>query len=113
MQNIQEKAEELYGHAVDYSKTLYELGVIKMTEKAVTSVANTVSGFAIVFFLFLIFLIGGIGVGWWIGEAIGNMAAGFLIIASFYLVCLLLFILLRKQIFFPVIRNTLIKKIYE
>ena len=113
MQNIQDKAEELSGHVIDYINTLYKLGTIKMTEKAANSAANSVTGFAIVFFLFIIFLIGGIAAGWWIGESIDNMPVGFLIIASFYLLCLLIFILFRKKVFYPRIRNSIIKKIYE
>lgn len=113
MQNIQDKAEDLSGHVIDYLDTMYKLGKVKVSEKAANSAANAVTGITIIVFTSIILLIAGIGIGWWIGESIDNMPAGFLIMAVFYLCCLFLLIFMRKRIMYPRIRNRIIKKIYE
>jgi len=53
-----------------------------------------------------------LGVGWWIGEALHNMLAGFSIIAGFYVLSVLVILAFKKQIV-PSIQNIIIRKAYE
>jgi hypothetical protein len=55
----------------------------------------------------------GIGFSLWIGEALNNMKAGFLIVGGVYLVGLLTILLTAKSILLPIIRDIIIDKIYE
>jgi len=113
MQNIQDKVEELSVHVIEYINTQYQLAAVKTTEKVANSAVSAITGIIMLFFILIILLIGSVGIAWWIGEQINNIAAGFLLMAAFYLFCLVFIILFRKRILFPLIRNRIIKKIYE
>jgi fatty acid desaturase len=76
--------ESLLERATDYSKTSYEL--VKL--RAVDKTSDVVSSFvphSIVFVLmasFILFL--NLGLAFWLGEVLGEIFYGFLVIAGFY-----------------------------
>ncbi len=113
MENVKEKVEELTDHVKGYVDTLYELTVVKVTQKAADTAAFAITGLVIFVFSILVLFIGGIGIGWWLGRAIDNMAGGFLIVTGFYLVCLFFVILVGKKTIVPMIRNRIVRKLYE
>lgn len=113
MNDVKDKIADLSGHVTDYLDTQYQLGMLKVTEKAANTAAFAVTGFTVIIFTLLVLITGGIGIGWWLGDIINNMAAGFLIVAGFYLLCLLCIIIFRKRLIFPLLRNRIVSKIYE
>lgn len=113
MEKIQEKAEELSGHITDYVQTMYKLGIAKTSEKAAETAAFVITMMALTFFALIIFLIGGIGFGWWLGDLLNSRTTGFLLMAGFYLICLLVIFLIRKKFLYPMIRDRVVRKIYE
>lgn len=111
--DIKEKAKDLTGNIADYAETFYKLSVLKVTKKATDVGSSALTGLAVaVFGLFIIFF-GGLGLGWWLGDLLENRAAGFFIVAGFFLLVLLIIIGLRKSIVFPYFRNLLIRKFYD
>ncbi|HVG42098.1 MAG TPA: hypothetical protein VM888_10855, partial [Chitinophagaceae bacterium] len=60
---------------------------------------------------FLIFLFS--GVAFWVGDLVNSRAAGFFIVAGFFLLLIILIFALRKKVIVPLIRNTIISKVYE
>ena len=113
MENIKDKAEDLTDDIGDYLETFYKLKVLQITDRAagVASVSLTSIIVFVLAFFFLLFL--GLGLGWWIGERMQNMVAGFCIIAGIYAVLILIVLALRKNLILPYIRNVLIRKAYE
>lgn len=113
METIKDKAEELTDDIGDYIETYYKLKVLQITDKAanaasasLTSIMVSVLGFFVLMFL-------GIGLGWWIGERLQNMVAGFCIIAGIYALLIVIVLALRKNLILPYIRNVFIRKAYE
>jgi len=112
-QNLKEDAKDILNHAGDYAETFYKLNLLRLTKK-VSDVASVVVNSLLIFFISLcILLFISFAGAWWLGDVVQNRALGFLLIAGFYLLIILVLILMRKKIISPFIRNTLIRKIYE
>jgi hypothetical protein len=110
---IKEKTNALTDHLSDLVESYYKLGVLNVTEK-VTGIASTAITVLVVSFLALFALLFlGFGFGWWLGQQLNSMLAGFSIVAGILVVSIVTLMALRKQIIFPFIRNTIIKKVYE
>ncbi len=113
METIKNATEDLIDHTGDLLESYYKLAVVKATDKA-TKVASTgAAALAIGFFGLIILLFLGVGLAWWIGETMQDIKMGFFIIGGAYLVVLLLLIVLRKQLVFPLIRNSIIRNVYD
>ena len=112
-QNLKEDAKDILNHAGDYAETFYKLNLLRLTKK-VSDVASVVVNSVLIFFISLcILLFISFAGAWWLGDIVQNRGLGFLLIAGFYLLIILVLILMRKKIISPFIRNTLIRKIYE
>jgi len=112
-QNLKEDAKDILNHASDYAETFYKLNLLRLTKK-VSDVASVVVNSVLIFFISLcILLFISFAGAWWLGDIVQNRALGFLIIAGFYLLIILVLVLMRKKVISPFIRNTLIRKIYE
>jgi hypothetical protein len=110
---IKEKTNALTDHIGDLVESYYKLGVLNITDKAtgIASVAITllVTGFLALFALLFL----GFGFGWWLGQQLNSMLAGFSIVAGILVIFIALLMAIRKQVIFPFIRNSIIKKVYE
>jgi len=112
-QNLKEDAKDILNHAGDYAETFYKLNLLRLTKK-VSDVASVVVNSFLIFFISLCTLLFISFAGaWWLGDVVQNRALGFLLIAGFYMLIILVLVLMRKKIISPFIRNTLIRKIYE
>ena len=112
-QNLKEDAKDILNHAGDYAETFYKLNLLRLTKK-VSDVASVVVNSLLIFFISLcILLFISFAGAWWLGDVVQNRPLGFLLIAGFYMLIILVLVLMRKKIISPFIRNTLIRKIYE
>jgi hypothetical protein len=112
-QNLKEDAKDILNHAGDYAETFYKLNLLRLTKKACDVASVVVNSFLIFFITLCMLLFISIAGAWWLGDVVQNRALGFLLIAGFYLLIILVLVLMRKKIISPFIRNTLIRKIYE
>lgn len=113
MEDVKDKVEELSGHVKDYLGTLYELTTLKLVQQLVNVASFAANSFLIIIFSILILLIGGMGLAWWLGDVMHSRPGGFIVVALFYLVCLICLMTVMKKIVFSAIRNKVLKKIYE
>ncbi len=113
MEHVKEKAADLVDHVEDFGQTFYKLTLLKLTEKATNAVSTAVVviAFCIMGVFALLFL--GIALAWWLGDLVGSRPLGFLIGAGGYLLLLLIIVLIRKKIVFPMIRDSIISKVYD
>jgi len=99
--------------STDYLETYYQLTVVNINQKtALISAAASFSmlgamigGFAAIFF--------GIACSLWLGTLMDNSALGFLIVGVLFLVLFILLFFTRKKLFYPFVKNLVIKNIYE
>ena len=112
-QNLKEDAKDILNHAGDYAETFYKLSLVRLTKK-VSDVASGIVNSVLIFFISLCMLLFISFAGaWWLGDVTNSRALGFLLVAGFYLLIILVLVLMRKKVISPFIRNTLIRKIYE
>ena len=89
MKGIEEKTNllgSLLDIATDYGETSIELVRLKVLDKTTDFVSSLVPlSIVIVFFLsFLLFV--NLGISFWLGEILGKIYYGFLIVAGFYII---------------------------
>ena len=112
-QNLKEDAKDVFNHASDYAETFYKLNLVRLSRKVSDVASGVVNSFLIFFISLCILLFISFAGAWWLGDIVQNRALGFLIIAGFYLLIILVLVLMRKKVISPFIKNTLIRKIYE
>lgn len=108
MENIATNIEKLYEKAENYTKTsieLVKLQAIDKTSEIISSLAVVIS-IAFIVAIFTLFL--NIGVAIWIGDALDNMALGFLIVSGFYAVVGLIIFVGRKSLIRVPIDNLIV-----
>lgn len=97
----------------DLVDTYIELAKANVTQKAADAASVSVAG-AIMAVLALFFLLfAAVALAWWIGQLISSTAGGFLIVAGFFALLLVLLIAFKEQFLYPIIRNKIVRKVYE
>ena len=97
----------------DLVDTYIALAKVNVTEKAATAASYSIAGIITVALAFMVVLFAGFGLAWWIAQLLSSMIAGFLIVAVFFGLLLILFIAFKEQFLYPIIRNKIVKKVYE
>lgn len=110
---MENKSENWLNGASTIIETYRDLVTIKIVEQ--TSRGASISIFGIVLLIFVVFvmLFLGVGIAWWVGEALQNMKAGFFIVSGVYALFFVILLLSGKKYFVPGIRNLIIRLIYE
>ena len=113
MEEFKLKAETLTKSVGDYIDTYYKLTVVKAADKATGVAASSLAGLATFFLGIFVLFFSGLALGVWLGELLENQVLGYLLVAAFYLLLIILMFALRKKIVFPFIRNLIVRKFYE
>lgn len=113
MEELKNKSETLTKNIGEYIETYYKLTIIKATDKATGIAAGALAGFSILFLGIFVILFGGISLAIWLGELVNSQALGYLLVAALFLIIIVVLVLMRKKIVFPMIRNLIIRKLYE
>lgn len=113
MEDLKEKTGELVDHVEQYASTWFKLALLNVTEKATNAVsyAVVIVAFTILGMSGILFL--GIALSLWLGDLVGNRALGFVLGGAGFLLLFVIILILRRNIVFPFIRDTIIKKVYD
>ncbi len=95
---------------VDDYKSLAQLKVI---DKASVGLSAGIIGFIFLVFFSLVLAFLGFALAWWIGEAMGNMKAGFFIVSGFFALMVGILIMTASKGVIPLFRNLIIKFMYN
>ncbi|HOX81918.1 MAG TPA: hypothetical protein PLJ60_11820 [Chryseolinea sp.] len=108
--NDGEKWVDDLGNLVETYRNLITIRVVEHT-----SLGASLSALGILSLIFLlcILLFFGLGAAWWIGELMQNRTAGFFIVGGIYFFLLGGILLMARKFIVPLIRNLIIKKIYD
>ena len=112
-EELKENVEDISKHVGDYIDTFFKLATINLTQKAATVTSSVIHNTALCIMGLFVLFFAGFGAAWWLGDVIDSRAGGFLIVAGFFLLLTLIFVALRKQVIFPLIRNKIIREIYD
>lgn len=113
MEDLKEKTIGLADHVEDLATTFYQLTLVKITQK----ISDIVSGLVLVLlaglFGFFVVLFAGVALAWWLGDLVNSRIGGFLLAAAFFLILVLVLSFFRKNKILPLMRNIIIRKIYD
>lgn len=112
MEDFQNKAGNLTDHVGEYIETYSKLITLNVTERATGVASVSITSLILAGLTTFVLLFSSLCLGWWLGERLGNMPAGFGIVTGIYAFPLLLILLFRKKII-PYIQDLLIQKVYE
>jgi hypothetical protein len=106
-------AEKLLDGAENIIATYQDLFEIKLVAKVSKHASISILGVIYLMLALCVLIFVGVGCAWLIGLKIDNMAAGFLIVGGAYLVLLLGLMVTSSKVWLPLVRNIVIKKMYE
>lgn len=105
-----EKIIELTGDLIETYRKLITINIVDRTS---TGLSFGIIGTVVLVFGLIALFFTGIGLAWWIGEAMNNMKAGFFIIGGIYALIILVVLLMARRMIMPGVRNLIIRKLYE
>jgi len=76
--------ESLLERVTDYGKTTYELVKLKALDKTTDAVSSFIPHSFVIFLITIFMLFANLGLALWLGEIIGKIFYGFLVVAAFY-----------------------------
>lgn len=94
-------------------ETYIDIAKANVTQKAANVASMSISGILMVFLGIFCLFFAGAGLAWWIGELLDNMVAGFLIVSGIFALLLVLLIAFKEKLLYPIIRNSVVRKVYE
>jgi hypothetical protein len=113
MEELKSKAGDLTDSITEYIQSYYKLTLLNAADKATSIAASTLASVTIIFLGIFVLFFGGIALAIWLGNLLDNDALGYLIVAGFFLLVIIIIVSLKKKIVFPIIRDSLINKLYE
>jgi apolipoprotein N-acyltransferase len=112
-EDLKTKAAHLKSSVTDYARSYTALMKARATRGASNAAAGTVIGVLSLVFgvFFLMFLF--TALGFWLGDVLDSRAGGFFCVAGFFALLIALLFGLRRKVIVPMIRNLIIRKVYE
>jgi predicted phage tail protein len=113
MEDLKEKTIDLADHIEDLADTFYRLTVLNVTQKATNIASGAI--FMIVLSALVLFCLffAGCALAWWLGDLVNSRVGGFLLTAALFLILIGIISLLKKKTIFPLIRNLIIRRVYD
>jgi hypothetical protein len=99
--------------ARDVADTYIKIGMARVTRKTADVAAGIVSTVLLALIGVMALVFGFIGLAFWIGSLINSTAGGFGIVAGFFALMALLIVTLKSSVINPMVRNMVVKKVYE
>ena len=113
MEELKSKAGDLAESITEYIQSLYKLTLLNAADKATTISATTMAALVMIFLGIFVLFFGGIALAIWLGNLLDDAALGYLLVAGFFLLVIIIMVLFKKKLVFPIIRDSLINKLYE
>lgn len=112
MEDLKTKVTDLTDHAGDMFDTWYRLAVIKATKKGAKIATAAITLFIISALVLCVLVFIGFGLAMWLSTLMSGALAYF-IVAAFYILLIACFWGFRRKLVFPLIRDFLVRKIYD
>ncbi len=110
MQERSSQVETLLEKAEVYIKTNVDLFKLKMIDKTAEVVSSLVSKFVTIIIGALVVIMANIGLALWLGDVLGKSYYGFLLVAAFYLIVMLIVHASRQTLIKDPIVDTMISQ---
>ena len=111
MQEASNPFENLTENLKEYANTRYDLVTLKITQKAANIGSQTTAILLIGVLIIMFVLFINIAVALYLSSLLNSRYIGFFIVAGFYLLLTLIFIIGRKKLIITPLRNLIVKQI--
>jgi len=102
--------EDLFHHAVDYSKTSFEIIKLKALDKGADVASSVIVRVIYLVIAAIGFIVLSVSISYWLGDILGKIYFGFLIVAGFWFVAgIFIYLFFNKRIK-KLLRNSIIRK---
>jgi len=105
--------ESLLDKAVDYGKSSYELGKLKVIDKTTDVVSSVIPHFVVVYVIATTILLVNLGAALWLGAILGKVYYGFFVVAAFYVVLGIVIHFFMYNWIKKVFSNYIIKQVFK
>jgi hypothetical protein len=113
MEKPKELIESLIEKGEEYGKTTLELIKLKTIDKSSDVVSNLVSWLIVILFAIMFFTLLNIAIALWLGGMMGHSWYGFFMVAGFYGILMLVFLIFRKQLVKKPVNNSIVKQLLD
>ena len=113
MDDLKVKTSDLAAHVEELVQTYYDLAKINATKKAANISSGVIIAVVITVLGLLAVLFAGCALAIWLGDLLGSRAGGFLLASLLFILIMGIAILLKKNTLFPLVRDIIVRKIYE
>jgi len=110
---VKTNAHGIKKDVTDLVDTYIALAKANVTQKAADAASASAAGIIMAVLGFFLLFFAAFGLAWWIGELISSRIGGFLIVAGFFALLIVLLVAFKEQFLYPMIRNKIVKKVYE
>lgn len=113
MNSQEQKPDQWMNNITDLVETYRRLITVRVVQHTSIGISMCILGILTSTLTLFVLLFSGLGFAWWLGEYLNNMTVGFFIIGGAYAFILLVLVLIARNVLIPLIRDYIIKKIYE
>lgn len=107
------RVEELADHVMEYVDTRWDLLVLNISEKGLAALSGIATILVLLVFGSIALVFAGIATAVWLGQRMNDPIAGFLIIAGFFVVLLLVVMIFARNYIRTVVTNSLLESIKD
>ena len=97
----------------DLVDTYIALAKANVAQKAADAASISFTAIIIAVLACFFIFFGAFALAWWIGQLISSTVGGFLIVAGIFGLAVALIVAFKEQLIYPIVRNTVVKKVYE
>ncbi len=108
-----ELIEQLFEKTDSYIKTNVSLLKLKTVDKTATVVSSLTDQLALFSLCFLLILMISAGAAVWVGQVLKNMPAGFVIVAGFYALLIIVYLLMGRKVIRKNVRESVISDLIK
>lgn len=109
----QSKIQQIFRHVENYISTSVELYKLKAYQKVAQITTTVLTSVLIGLFCMLFLIFVSIGLALYLGEVMGRMHYGFMIVAGIYLVLSIIVYALSKKVLKDKINTMIVRKIFK
>ena len=109
----QSKIQQIYQHVEQYVATTAELYKLKAFQKVAKVATSVITSVLMAFFGILFLLFVSIGLAVYLGEVMGRMHYGFMIVAGIYLLLAIIIYALSSKVLKDKFNTMIVRKIFK
>jgi len=105
--------ESLAHHALEYLDTRWDLLLLNLTEKGLNLASGLITGLLMAVFGGMALLFACIGAAIWLGQRMGNPAAGYFVMAGVFVVVLVIALIFARNYIRTAVAETVLQSIQD